>query len=179
MATNQEQVNTIARKFGISLINMGIKFVQSAFAGLKPKEISFSDLKTYCVSAGLDIPTNQFDYKYYLVSWETWQMLLDLVILDKALYIGEKRDCDNFAFLISGLASFLTGLNTCGAALGFVYNRNTGAPIAGHYFNIIVCSDGKLYCYDVLNSNGWCQIEKGKPIIIENWEYKIKNITFF
>ena len=67
MAANQEQVNTIARKFGISLINMGIKFVQSAFAGLKPKEINFGDLKTYCVNAGLDIPINQFDYKYYQI----------------------------------------------------------------------------------------------------------------
>jgi hypothetical protein len=178
MDQNQTKIDEITRKFGFTLIDYGIRLLQMTFRGLKVSEFTYDQVKNFVLNAGLNIPLNQFDNKYYTTDWDSWQLLIDTVILDRALYLTEKRDCDNFAFLFTSLASFLTGLNTCGAALGMVYNKDTGALIAGHYFNIIVTSDGRLYCFDTLNY-GFCQIEKGKPIIINGWRYEVKNITFF
>jgi hypothetical protein len=178
MRETQAKVNEIARKLGFLLLDSGIRTLQSAFKGLKVTEFSSGNIKTFTLNAGLNIPINQFDYKCYTTDWDSWQLLIDTVILDKALYLAEKRDCDNFAFLFTSLAGFLTGLNTCGAALGKVYNKDTGAIIGWHYFNVIVASDGQLYCFDTLNY-GFCQIKKGQPIIIGSWLYEIRNITFF
>jgi hypothetical protein len=174
----QAKINEFARKLGSLLLDRGLNILRMAFQGLPVVVFSAGDVKDFTLKAGLNIPLNQFDWRYYTTNWENWQLLIDSVILDKALYIAEKRDCDNFAFLFTSLASFLTGLNTCGAAFGTVYNKDTGATIANHYFNVIVTSDGSLFCFDTLNF-GFCQIKKGQPVIIGPWRYEIRNITFF
>jgi hypothetical protein len=180
MQEQQAKINELARKLGSLLLDRGIRFLQLSFQNLKITEFSFGQVKDFVTQAGLNIPLNQFDLKYYTTNWENWQLLIDTVILDKALYIAEKRDCDNFAFLMTSLSSFIMGLNTCGAAYGVVYNKDTGAMVAAHYFNTILTADGSLYLIDTLNSYpDFVKIEKGKPIILGPWRYEIRGITFF
>jgi hypothetical protein len=180
MEQNQAKINEIARKLGSLLLDKGLYFLRASFQGLPVVVYSAGDVKDFTLKAGLNIPLNQFDWRYYTTNWENWQLLIDSVILDKALYIAEKRDCDNFAFLMTSLSSFIMGLNTCGAAYGVVYNKDTGATIGGHYFNTILTSDGSLYLIDTLNSYpDFVKIEKGKPIVLGNWRYEVKGITFF
>jgi len=180
MEENQKKVNEIARKIGFLLLDNGVKILQSAFKDLKPTIYSYGNIASFCQNAGLNVSLNQFDYNYFTIDWDTWQLLIDLVILDKAMYIGERRDCDNYAFLMSSLASFLTRLNTFGASFGTVYNKDTGRVVGNHYFNIIVASGGNLYLIDSLNSYpDYTQIKKGQPIILGSWRYEIGNITFF
>jgi hypothetical protein len=177
---NQAKINEFNRRLGSWLLNTGLNLLRDSFKDLTVVDYSFSDVKTLILNLGLNIPLNQFDYRYYTTSWGGWQLLIDTVILDKALYIAEKRDCDNFAFLMTSLSSFIIGLNTCGAAYGIVYNAKTGATIGGHYFNTIFTSDGSLYLIDTLNSYpDFVKIERGKPIILGPWRYEIRNITFF
>jgi hypothetical protein len=176
----QAKTNEFTRKLGFLLLNSGLYFLRASFQGLPVVIFSYGDVKNLTLKAGLNVPVNQFDYKYYTTNWENWQLLIDSVILDKALYIAEKRDCDNFAFLMTSLSSFIIELNTCGAAYGVVYNKDTGATIGGHYFNTILTADGSLYLIDTLNSYpDFVKIENGKPIILGPWRYEIRGITFF
>jgi hypothetical protein len=180
MEQNQAKINEFNRRLGSWLLNTGLNLLRDSFKGLTVVDYSFGDVKTLILNLGLNIPLNQFDYRYYTTSWGGWQLLIDTVILDKALYIAEKRDCDNFAFLMTSLSSFIIGLNTCGAAYGIIYNAQTGATIGGHYFNTILTSDGSLYLIDTLNSYpDFVKIENRKPIILGPWRYEIRNITFF
>jgi hypothetical protein len=180
MQEQQAKINELARKLGSLLLDRGIRFLQLSFRNLQVTEFTAVQVKDFVTQAGLNIPVNQFDWKYYTTSFENWQLLIDSVILDKALYIANIRDCDNYAYLMTSFASFIISLNTCGAAYGVVYNAQTGATIAAHYFNTILASDGNLYLIDTLNSYPeFTKIEKGKPIILGPWRYEIRGITFF
>ena len=176
----QAKVNELARRIGSLLLDIGIRFLQSSFQNLQVTEFTALQVKDFVTKAGLNIPVNQFDWKYYTTSFENWQLLIDSVVLDKALYISERFDCDNYSFLFSSLSSIIMRLNTCGVAYGIVYNKNTGALIGYHYFNIILVSDGSLYLIDTLNSYpDSVKIEKGKSIVLGNWRYDVRSITFF
>lgn len=180
MQSQEEQVNRIAIYLGGILIDSGIKFAQSGFkAKVKPIIVSFGTVKDYFINAGLgDVPLVQMDMNYFLTTWNIWGLMIDYTLLDKLLWIADKFDCDNRAFLFSSLAAILTGVNSCGTAYGKVYNDATKDFIAYHYFNVIATSDGKLYCYEPHN-DGSCLIEKGKPIVIGGWEYRITSTMFF
>jgi hypothetical protein len=180
MMEQQAKVNEFERKLGSMLLDIGIRFLQLSFQNLQVTEFSFGQVKDFVTQAGLNIPVNQFDWKYYATSFDNWQLLIDSIILDKVMYIAEKRDCDNYAFLMTSLSSFIMSLNTCGTAYGVVYNAQTGAIIGAHYFNTILASDGNLYLIDTLNSYPeFTKIEKGNPIVLGSWRYEIRGITFF
>jgi len=179
MPIEEQKINEISRKLGSILLEKGIVILQSAFKSLKPVSFSFGDLKTYFLNAGINTPLNQFDYKYFSVDRETFEILLDLVVLDKAMYLAEQRDCDNFASLLTSLFGFLFGLNTFGIGYGEIWGKSTGKFIALHYFNLFATKDGKIYLFDSLNPAESVLIEKGKDIVVNNWKYIIKSATFF
>jgi hypothetical protein len=180
MPEDQAKINELARKVGSLLLDRGIKFLQLSFQNLQITEFSYDQVKNFVTQSGLNVPVNHFDWKYFTTSFDNWQLLIDSIVLDKAMYIAERRDCDNFAFLMTSLSSFIIGLNTCSATYGIIYNAETGNLIGGHYFNMILASDGNLYLIDTLNSYPeFVKIEKGKPIILGNWRYEIGSMTFF
>lgn len=179
MATKQEKISLIGIKFGTTLLNMGINIAQSGFSlKVKPVRVNFATIKSYLLREGLSPTTTQYDSLYYLTSWDIWKLMIDHTLLDALIYLSDKFDCDNFAWLFSALSSALLGVNSCGAAFGKLYNNETGAYIGAHYFNVIVTSNGDLYCYEPMNDKS-VLIKKGEPIIMGNWKYKIIKITFF
>lgn len=137
----------------------------------------------------LDVKNKLAASELYCLMWAlNWKFRIEKLLNEFRVYYNKSNlinppeplviACDNFAFLNSSLTALLTGLTGCGAAYGTVYNAGTGAKIALHYFNVIVASDGKCYCYEPM-TDGFCQIEKDKKIIIGTWEYRITRVTFF
>jgi len=180
MADDQTKLKEIERKLGLALLDKGIFLLQDSFSGLENAQLTADMVRGYVLNLGLNIPINQFDYKYYTTSWQNWQLLISSVILDKALYLADKRDCDNYAYLFASLSTFLMSLNTCGVAFGEIYDKTFGRFIDRHYFNTILTSDGSLYLIDSLNSYpDYVKIEKDKDIVLGNWKYKLLSITFF
>jgi hypothetical protein len=177
MTPEQQQVNDMIRKIGSSLITIGSQILRNAFSGLKPMTFNIDKIKSSLDKAGLPITLYSYDGQFSFIDWDTWEIITDLVLLDKTLYLAERRDCDNYTYLFSSLASWLFGLNTCGAAMGTIYNSNTGERIGGHLFNLIITFDGKVYLFDTLNF-GFCLVEKGKQIIINHWRYTITSVDF-
>ena len=178
MPIEPEKINEIARKFGTSLMDVGIKMIQSAYTNLKPTKVTFSFIQNAVTNAGLTTPIVQLDSNYFVTNWGQWEIIKDTSLVDKMIYYNEQFDCDNFSYLFSSLAALLFKLNSCGATYGAVYDNKTKVLIAYHYFNLIVTDDGKLYCYESMN-DGWCLVEKGKPIIINEWEYRPLKVYYY
>ena len=180
---NQQEMKRLSDWLNFSLIEMGIKGTQKTYKNLKPTIFPFGKTKEVFTAHGINVPVSQYDFNFAFLDVNTMEELTwkTMTLIHKFGYRKEFTDCDNFAFLQSVLMAFLFGINTCGASLGKIYNAQTGATIGGHYFNTALTYEkGKfgLYCCDPLNP-GFQKVEQGKPIIINNWRYIIKNAKFF
>ena len=174
---NEQQLNTIAHKFGMSLLDAGIKMVRSAYKDFKPTKVPFSTLNGYLSVLGINPGTNQLDADYFITSWNKWQFINETTTIDRITYITDQFDCDNYAFLYSSLSSLLFGL-TSPVVYGAIYDNQNGKLINYHYFNLIMCDNGDVYVYEPMK-NMSVQLKKLMPIIIDGWQYKILKINFF
>jgi hypothetical protein len=132
-----------------------------------------------------DIPLSEMDVSYtFLTANDAETMAWDIMTFlhQNFKYRSEITDCDNWSFLTSSLISLLYGINTCGTIWGDVYDLN-GKFLFGHYFNGFITynpvyKNFELWICDSLNP-GFVKVEKGKPIIINSWLYKIKRGNYF
>jgi len=177
-----QNVNNIARKFGMALVNAGTKMVRSAY-NLKPKTyMSMQIAEKLKPLVGLTAPgtTSWADGKYSVVPWETWEWIKDLDLIDKLVWESEVHDCDNFAFHFNARASAFYRLNSCGVAFGSIFN-DKGERIGGHAFNIItVENNGELefILYEPMNDN-WAKIRGRRTRLAHGWTYEPNWIMFF
>lgn len=179
MANNEQQINEIQKKLGQVTFKQSIAWLQDAFKNIARKQVSYGGLKDIFITNGLkDIPLRQLDTTYYLTDWVSWQSLFENLLINQAKYYADKYDCENFAYTVSSLASLVMCLNTCGRGYGTIYDKDSGAKIALHYFNVIPTIDGKIYVYDAIR-DGSTLIEKGKPIIIKDWKFDLIDVSLF
>jgi len=161
-------------KFGHELIDKGISFIKAAFK-LKPVEYTKVAIMAFLTDQlGLQSPTISLsDGKYYAVTWDKWEQIIDYDLIDTQQYLWDVFDCDNFAYAYASRAGLIYEINTCAVAYGAIYDLN-GQLIGYHAFNLIVVYENgvlKLYLYEPMTdkSKVW---EKGKKNILDTWEYR-------
>jgi hypothetical protein len=176
----------LIKGMNFSLMELGIKGVQKLYA-FNPSLFSYGKIKdTFNLYGFPNIMTSEMDTTYAFLDIERAEPLIwDVMsLIHKFGYKYDYTDCDNFAFLTSSLFSFLYGINTLGTCWGNIYNSQTNAFIAAHYFNILISFNQtnrtfELWLADSLNP-GLARIEKGKPIILNNWRYdNLSNVKYF
>jgi hypothetical protein len=176
----------LIKKMNLSLLELGIKGIQKMYK-LEPQIFSYAKIKdTFNANGYPNMITSEMDTNYAFLEIGTIQpLVLDTMdLIHKFTYKYDYTDCDNFAFLTSALFSFLYGINTIGVCWGNIYNKDTGAFIAAHYFNILITYNNtkkifELWLMDSLNP-GITKIEKDVPLIIGNWKYKnLTNVKYF
>jgi hypothetical protein len=181
---NQKQVNKIAKNLGMVLVNAGTKMVRSAF-DLKPK-IYLSSVIQDTLKKILKIPADAqghvscADGKYRIVSWDTWEAIKDLDLLDQIPWLENYHDCDNFAFQFSSRAAGLYFLNSCGTAFGRLYD-DSGKWIGNHAFNIIAIDNGsglEFKIYEPMNDN-WAKLTGPRVRLAHGWTYEPNWTIFF
>jgi len=79
------------------------------------------------------------DNKYWVCSKETFMKLVKWVWVSKMKYVGDRYDCDNFAFTFKALVGLIWGLNNVGVVID-----TTG----GHAYNIIIFDDGSWELFE-------------------------------
>ena len=72
------------------------------------------------------------DSTYYAVPMFIWSMVLQYSGIDKARYVRQVRDCDDFAFAFRGEVPIKLGLNGVGVALDFGMK---------HAYNVLLVHD--------------------------------------
>ncbi len=73
--------------------------------------------------------TYMWDSTYWTVSLEDWQKIIADVSKTLPVYLAEKLDCEDFAFLTMTNIAMKYQLNTCGVAVG-------NSPQGYHGFNV-------------------------------------------
>jgi len=176
--SNQQQINKLACKIGMTTMLWSFKTIGSAFH-LEPRQLSFREMSNFISNITSEQKINYVslaDSYYYTIPWATFKEILDYlkIELDKIPYIGEVIDCDNLAYFVSVLISVIFKINTCGVVHGKVN--------IGHFWNGIVAEkeDGTLglFYYD-LKKVGYTEYKKGDTIVIGNWTYTPDSYHFF
>ena len=184
----QSQINNASKTIGFTLLQSGVGFIQQAYKKLSKKILSGGVRDAFNQYGFNAIPISEADYAFaFLTPQDAEPIAWDIMnFVHRFAYVAEYFDCDNFAHLTSSLMPLLYGVNTCGTIWGDVYDKDTGKFIVGHYFNIVATYKDsiypnerlELYLTDALNPC-WIKIEKGKPIIGNQWEYRIKSGKYF
>ena len=173
--------NTIAKQMGAVLINAGVKMMASGI-DLSPEEIDTRDIMTFLRSRTGVSESNIVlsDLKYKVISWEKAKEVLDAVIPIIKKWMPEFYDCDNQAFFISVIASYIFGINSFGATHGYVYNKDKGTLIGGHFWNVIIAKNekGELDLY-VFESGNSLSAKLASPMILGNWKYEALSYRYF
>ena len=169
------------RKLGVSLCKRGQWFLCHAFH-LKPQKVNSKELESFVSDiTGLDKKSiSMYDKEYYLTDWETMKQIIDYDWTESYEYKVDKFDCDNFANAFASHLAEIYGLNCVGRFSNAIYSVKTGKLLGYHRANIIaVLKNGALetYCFEP-ESDGFVKIEKGKPVVIGNWEYRVSYISF-
>ncbi len=174
----QTQVNNIAKKLGKTLIESGLKILKSAFH-LSPKVYTATEIKGFLNQ--FNFPSISLaDQKYYTETWETWKNLIKDDWTEEKQWYEDKYDCDNHAFTFGSRIPEIFDLNTAGVCFGTVYNKNTGALIGGHAFNLIVAIENNqlvAYLFEPLTDQ-YVKWVNGKNVL-GSWEYKINWCLFY
>ena len=101
------------------------------------------------------------DRKYIAVSQKEFQKIIDWDWTDNKKYIGEKYDCDNFAFSFKARVDRKFHVNTVGLVVDYE---------GGHAYNIIVFADGTSKIFEP-QSDSWPKKGTGmyvfKPGVVE------------
>jgi len=167
MMAQKETIQKLNRKVGSLLVKMGVLRIQVAFQ-IKPTIVDGSKFRNELRNT-TDISTiSIMDRKYYMTDWETWKEIIELDWTDQKKYIKEQYDCDDFAFSFKARASEVFGLNSVMACYGKIYNKDTGALIGSHYWNIILTDDNKAYYYEPITDK---YAEASNNVVIGNWRY--------
>lgn len=176
-----KKISFIKRKLADLHYNISKAYARSAF-DIRPVDINKADLLKLLVDNKVSESYSMADKKYRLTDFETWKAIIAMDWSDKREYIYDIFDCDNFAFLFSARIADYFELNSAGTAFGSIYDKNTGKYIGEHAFNIIVTQENlgnkKIIVYEPM-TDGYCEFEKGKDIIIGNWIYKPRWLIFF
>ena len=118
-----------------------------------------------------------FDDKYWTVDLAKWKEIISVDFINQKQYIGDKFDCDNFAFYFSARMAYVYGL-TCGLAVRGDRFYLDGTFEVGHLLNAIVtkATDGfHLYWYEpqtdelVEHQRGQEKIKIGNRLFKPTW----------
>jgi len=184
VARLREQKIKIFRNLGAELVKRGHWILKTAF-NIKTNTIPKNTLRNF-ISDQTGLSEDKIichDNKYYLTDWQTWQEIIKIDWTNEKKYLKDRYDCDNFANSFQARMAEIFGLNSAGRFSVAIYDVNTDKKIGYHRASIIICSNNgilRAYAYDPMTGmeDKFCLIEKGKDIIIKNWQYLPKFISF-
>jgi hypothetical protein len=164
------KINTLSKGMGESSMKAGLWLLRATFEKADKTCENFNFIED-SIKKVMSIPITELDFFYYLAKWEDVKEMVGSVtkILKEFKWKSDLGDCDNRAEFVSTLFSFGFEMNNCGKLYCEVYNPKTAFK-ERHYCNLIVCSDGSVYLYDVDNGFRTTKLNGGK-IVMGNWEY--------
>ena len=179
MEITPQNVNSIARSLGQTLIKAGYKMIVSAF-NIQPKLVFYNEIVNL-ISTKLNCESSLLDSNYYLIDFVTWKDIIACDwLVDTKKWIADKFDCDNWSYAFASHISELFDISVA-CMYGEIFNKDTKKSLGYHYWNTILTKelDGlHLYFYEPEN-NQYVEIIGQSQIIIGNWIYKqIKIIVF-
>ena len=123
--------------------------LMKAMLKVENKEVEYEDTASYfflqktLTKAFPDADVYLSDEDYGLFTMDQLKAFLSSDATDRATWVKEKHDCDDFAAALYGDCMKFAG----NAAFGLLWIE---APIA-HAINVAVLSDGKVYCIEPQN----------------------------
>ena len=135
----QEQLGIFGKLHG-TLIREGVVMGRNRYHNTTKSVHTKDEIKAVLLEAGLPA-VSLYDQKYYTCSWNVWQDYINNNLIQLTRWLRDSGDCDNFAFLFSALASWILRVNTCGVAVGAIYDKNSGNQVGRHCYNIILAED--------------------------------------
>lgn len=171
-------INKIAQKLGISVLHWSLNMLRSAY-DLEPEIVLASYMEDKLVKKLNAKNITLSDGKYKLIGEAKWKE-----ILNKDWTIDRWEldffDCDNQAYWFSAIMGVIFKVNSAGIVHGHIYHKDTGKWIAGHFWNIIITKEGKIYFADIgTNSNKSVEYTGQSKIIMGNREYRPLSYRFF
>lgn len=166
------KVNTIAKKLGETLINSGIKFIQSAYK-ISPTIYTKQQIVDFLASQGLPKDLSMYDEKYYVIDAPNFFSIVANDWGYQRQYITDRYDCDDFSFSFSSRMAEIFGTNAVGVVNGNIYDASSGNLIGGHEFNLaIVVENGQLALYLVEPMRNVYTKWAGKKTKLGSWLYE-------
>ena len=97
------------------------------------------------------LPHNTFLYElldtsYFIPSLEDTQRIIKWDTVNKALYIPERRDCDDYGMYMAAMASIQFGINPFFAVWDFD---------ACHFYDLVITAEGDLYVFEPQTDALW------------------------
>ena len=167
-------MNTIT-KTGLNIMKIGANIASTNF---NTRKITYDEMKAFLedITQGQNLNyISLADSFYYIPKYEEIMDIFSGIIkfFKDIDYLKDIFDCDNFAYLTSGVIGWVFKTNCCGVIHGQVN--------IGHFWNGIVCyKNGHLTLIHYDAKRGlWKEQEKGQPIQIGGWNYKPDSYRYF
>lgn len=166
------QINKIKRAIGQLTFRVGTMQINEAISDFSDKEGTAVDVVNAVGKLGITLVPD--DNKYYFMSWENWQKVIETInpINEQFKWLYERHDCDNRAKLTSQLVSLFFDVNTCGEIYCQVYDAKTGEFKYAHKANMIVDDADNVYLWDADNG-GMAQKITTNNCVMGNLKYKL------
>jgi len=173
--TKEHQINGIARTLGLELRRISTSMIRSSLK-LTPQDYLAHQFETLLKAKTSVSNIVLSDGHYKLLPLEQWKQIFGIMQYGKEPYIKDFHDCDNIAFWFSSEVARIFHINSGGVVHGHIYNKDTDRWIAGHFWNIILTSDFKVYFYDLMKSDF---TEYSSQVIIKDWKYVPLKYRFY
>ena len=79
------------------------------------------------------------DSKYYTVTAVEFEHMKRIDLVDKAIYLANRFDCDDFAITSKSMMALLFGINSIGLVID---------NVGHHAYNVVIFSDGYVKFYE-------------------------------
>lgn len=167
---NEQKVNQLARKIGTTLIDSGMKFIQSSFH-LEPIKKTSGDISALFKKYLPGIPINHLDNNYYTVPISQWKQMIEVDWTETKKWVEDKFDCDNFANYFSANMAMFYEINSVGRVYGKYY-KGTQQFVDYHYWNVIITSDNEVYFFEPISGKLSEVKYEGGMILINGNKYE-------
>ena len=86
------------------------------------------------------------DSNYRVCGLDDWQRVIEWDFVDQKQYLKDLFDCEDFAFHFKSRCAYHFGLNSVGLVIDWS---------AGHGYNVILLSDGRMLVYEPQTDEYW------------------------
>jgi len=174
--TKEQQVNEIAKKIGMVLVDSGTRMIQSAFH-LTPVKVSGSEINDIVRHYFPSINITHLDGYYYLLPLAQWKELIRVDWTDTKKWILDARDCDNFSNAFASNMSIFYECNSAGLVYGKFY-KGMNNFVGYHYWNIIITAEKEIWFFEPSSDKLTEAKYQGGVLLIGGNKYEVVSMRF-